>query len=352
MSNKKPDEMTPEEIETEIATLEGLGSLIEVHDTIRLGQLRARRKGSVTPVSKVASGVLTSEEAEQGNITKYISIDLIDMPDYSDRSGVSEAGIRELAQSIKDNGLIMPIAVYKSAKERYTKLAGRRRILACKQLGHLKIKASILPEGSSEKELLLKEIHENTQREDLSVFDKVRNVLQLIGYELGIIDRDEIIKITRRASNFQKGSVKEAIDVEVVERIKTTIEQSMLFNTISTLVSKLSVLNMCDDLLNAMRENKITFDGAELLDKFSDKVTHEIFKKVLDEVIAEEMGSAAIKHLISTYIQDKKETESSLVVTSINKKVAAIKKIISKETDIIKLKQAEAVLSKFLEDYN
>lgn len=67
-----------------------------------------------------------------------ISIDLIDDPEFAMRTELDRDQLWELADNIKQNGLINPITV-RPKNNRYEVVAGHRRLTACKIAGKIKI---------------------------------------------------------------------------------------------------------------------------------------------------------------------------------------------------------------------
>lgn len=67
-----------------------------------------------------------------------VSIDLIDDPEFAMRSELDRDGLFDLAENIKQNGLINPITV-RPKNNRYEVVAGHRRLSACKIAGKIKI---------------------------------------------------------------------------------------------------------------------------------------------------------------------------------------------------------------------
>lgn len=73
--------------------------------------------------------------------------------------------VEELKASIKESGLITPIAAA-LIKGRYIVVGGHRRLKACRELGHKTIKCNLL-ENVNDKSLQTLAIVENLQRQDL-----------------------------------------------------------------------------------------------------------------------------------------------------------------------------------------
>jgi ParB family chromosome partitioning protein len=79
--------------------------------------------------------------------------------------------VRELALTIKEHGLLQPIAVMPIDGDRYMIRYGHRRVEACKILHHKTIKAIVkVGEGNNEK-LMSEALIENIQRDDMHIID-------------------------------------------------------------------------------------------------------------------------------------------------------------------------------------
>lgn len=96
----------------------------------------------------------------------------------------------ELAQSIRENGIIQPIIVRKSSLIGYELLAGERRLRASQLAGLKEIPA--LVKELSDDQLMLQAIIENLQRSDLNPIEEAASYQKLI--EKGLT-HDEIAQI-------------------------------------------------------------------------------------------------------------------------------------------------------------
>ena len=116
------------------------------------------------------------QEIKQSN-TIPIS-DLIRNP-YQPRQHFSEEKLEELANSIRKNGIIQPIAVResKSQSEKYEIVAGERRWLAAQRAGLHEIPVTVL--DLTDVESLEVAIVENIQRDDLSPIEEARGYKRL-----------------------------------------------------------------------------------------------------------------------------------------------------------------------------
>lgn len=89
------------------------------------------------------------------------------------------AELQTIANSIREQGIINPILVYKYG-ERYRLIAGERRTLASILAGKTDIQAKILDSKPNELKISLLQWIENVERTDLSLWERVRNLEKII----------------------------------------------------------------------------------------------------------------------------------------------------------------------------
>ena len=97
---------------------------------------------------------------------------------YQPREAFDEKAIEGLAQSIRENGLISPLALRRAPGGGYFLVAGERRLRALKLLGKSFADAVILDAGEEESRVL--SLIENVQREDLSFFEEARALREIL----------------------------------------------------------------------------------------------------------------------------------------------------------------------------
>lgn len=100
-----------------------------------------------------------------------IPLDLIDPNPLQPRKVFDKEGLDELAASIEDWGILQPILV-RRADNRFTLVAGTRRVEACRKIKRPAIRAIITEANDDESAEIA--LVENIQREDLSVIEEAR----------------------------------------------------------------------------------------------------------------------------------------------------------------------------------
>ena len=116
---------------------------------------------------------------------------------YQPRTIFDETKLEELSKSIKQNGIIQPIAVRKnmSSSEPYEIVAGERRWLAAQKAGLHEVPITIL--DLNDNETLEVAIVENIQREDLNIVEEARGYKRL--NEEFSYDQDKIATMMSRS---------------------------------------------------------------------------------------------------------------------------------------------------------
>lgn len=139
--------------------------------------------------------------------TKYDSVFWIDVDrivpnPYQPRKEFSEEGLRSLAESIRQYGVLQPLVVSRSEVEKsdgsglestYELIAGERRLRASKLAG-LKQVPVVIRQGDNNLTKLELAIIENLQREDLNAIDRAKALQKLID-EFGISHAECAAKI-------------------------------------------------------------------------------------------------------------------------------------------------------------
>ena len=121
------------------------------------------------------------EVNEKQNVsTSYLSVSIGDLVrnQFQPRNFFDDKKIDELAQSIKKNGLIQPIAVRNSKNSQYEIIAGERRWIAAQKAGLHQVPVIFL--DLNDNQSLELAIIENIQREELNSIEEAKGYDRLI----------------------------------------------------------------------------------------------------------------------------------------------------------------------------
>ena len=145
----------------------------------------AKKKGLGRGLSALFGDIENKSKSNQIQ-TNQIPIADLQQNKYQPRTIFDEEKLIELSSSIKENGVIQPIAVRPNKYEpgKYEIVAGERRWLAAQKAGLTEIPAVIL--NIDDQKSLEIAIVENVQRQDLNVIEEAKGYERLIkefGYD-------------------------------------------------------------------------------------------------------------------------------------------------------------------------
>jgi ParB family transcriptional regulator, chromosome partitioning protein len=115
-------------------------------------------------------GALIPEAMEGGSETRDIPVDRIKQNPYQPRSHFDEVKLKELAESIREYGVVQAVIVSPAGENEYYLVAGERRYRAAIMAGLAKIPAVI--KAFDQSAMLEIALIENLQREDLNAIEE------------------------------------------------------------------------------------------------------------------------------------------------------------------------------------
>ncbi len=113
------------------------------------------------------------------------------------RTGLEDAGLGDLAASIKDVGVLEPLLVTRKGRKRYILIAGHRRLEAAKQAELSHVPCIVL--DLSDDEFLHYSLIENLQRSDLTPLEEATAIRKLIDLT-GLTYREIASKLGKSAT--------------------------------------------------------------------------------------------------------------------------------------------------------
>ena len=180
-----------------------------------------------------------------------IDIDRIETNPFQPRSDFDETALRELSQSIKEQGVIQPVTVRKLGYNKYQLISGERRWRASKMAGLTKIPAFI--RVANDEQMLELALIENIHRENLNAIEVAISYQRLI---------DEC-NLTQEEVSEQVGKSRSAV------------------------ANFLRLLKLPSEILIAIRDGHISMGHARALITINDK---EEQLKLLQQIITDEMN--------------------------------------------------------------
>tara|TARA_Y100001936_G_scaffold132178_1_gene129211 strand:+ start:791 stop:1639 length:849 start_codon:yes stop_codon:yes gene_type:complete len=259
--------------------------------------MSAAKKGLGRGLSALFGDI--EKKAKDSQLEKNkIPIASIERNKYQPRVIFDEEKLTELSSSIKENGVIQPIAVRPNKFEpgKYELIAGERRWLAAQRAGFNEIPAVIL-EIDDQKSLEIA-IVENVQRQDLNVIEEANGYQRLIK-EFGY-DHEKIAKFMSKS-------------------------RSHISNT-------LRLLTLPQDVISLIKEGLITAGQARPLIGLSDasSIAENIVKK---KVSAREVEILSQKKKNNKTKTTSKDPNISFVENEIESKIGLSVKIYNKKNN-------------------
>lgn len=178
---------------------------------------------------------------------------------FQPRLAFDEKGLNELAESIRQHGIIQPLVLRKVA-DKFEIIAGERRYKAAYIAGLTKVPAVIIDLNDNESAEVA--IVENIQRRDLSPIEEAKSYKKLL--DRGYLTQDQLA--------------------------------SRMGKTQATVSNKLRLLNLDEKVQDALLNNKISERHARSLLRIENK---EEQKELLDEIINNRLNVKDTELLIS-----------------------------------------------------
>jgi ParB family chromosome partitioning protein len=202
---------------------------------------------------------------------KYLELSTITPNPFQPRRFFDPAQLEELAQSIREFGVLQPILVRKIGTG-YELVAGERRFRASQLIGLNTIPAIV--KNLSDKEIAEMALIENLQREDLNYFEEAEGYARLIK-EFGITQEE----IAKRMGKSQ-----------------------------STIANKLRLLNLPFTVRQEISISVITERHARALLKLGDeKLQIQALNEIYEKNLNVRQTDQLVEHLLITSVKEDKE---------------------------------------------
>jgi ParB family transcriptional regulator, chromosome partitioning protein len=263
----------------------------------------------------------------------------IKLPDYQPRQYFDESKLEELAQTIKQHGVLEPLLVRKLANHnQYELVAGGRRYRAASKAGLTEVPV-IVRELSNEQAIEIA-IIENLQREDLNPVEETEGIINLLAKRLNI-KTEEVSPLLHQLQKQLRGrSANNVIGSSKIELIQSVFDSLGLMELDSFISNRLPLLNLPKDILEALRAGKIEYTKAKAIARMADEKTRI---QLLEEAIANSLSLSQIRELIKAEQEPKQQSELKTRFDTTYKQAKKAKKLWN---DAKKRKQLESLLAK------
>jgi ParB family transcriptional regulator, chromosome partitioning protein len=196
---------------------------------------------------------------------------------------------------IKPNGVRSPLWVrpHPNQPGHYELVAGLRRLKAANIAGLAQIPIKVFDWDNDT--AFQAAVAENSNRQDLNPLEELDNMLRLLEIHIGC-EKDEAISILYRMNNAVKGTTNQNVLVSEEAKMAQQLFESYSRITWQSFVStRLSLLKLPEDILDAARQGKIHYTKAKPISGVKDSVSRQ---KLLAEAIKNRLSLTEIKQRV------------------------------------------------------
>lgn len=159
--------------------------------------------------------------------------------------------LEKLANSIRSNGLLNAIVVYKEGEYLHI-VTGERRFLSCLLLGYESIPAKILNKKPNDLQLRIIQWAENCDREDLTAWDRLENIRNII--QSYINENNESISSRKLAEIIHIGKSQAA---KYLQLLKESLESPLIKAIKENEITSLKVAEFISSIQDSAIKNRL-----------------------------------------------------------------------------------------------
>jgi ParB family chromosome partitioning protein len=251
------------------------------------------RKHTSQPYQIKGVDALFGEPTVAEAAAEIVPLDQICLPQQQPRRYFDPKAMQELVESVKQHGILQPMLVRPLLDNKYELVAGERRYRAAVSAGLEEVPVVIRELKDSE--ALQLALLENLHREDLNPIEETEGILQLIALKLNTTS-DSAIALLNQAAHPERTPVDNVIhswEWQLVQEVFNTVGK---FTPESFRTNRLPLLNLPDEVLDALRSGRIAYTKARAIAKVNDLAQRQA---LLEMAIAEDLSLTQIKERIA-----------------------------------------------------
>lgn len=238
-------------------------------------------------------------EEKRSSQVLYLPVDSIRPNPYQPRREMDRGALGELAQSIRQYGLMQPVVVRQINDRDFELIAGERRLRACRMAEMREIPAVVMRAGGTDSAVMA--LIENIQRENLGYIEEAEAFCTLLS---------------------EHGLTQE----ELAER---------LGKTQSTVANKIRILKLSPEIRGILKENNLSERHARALLRIPDEKTK---LRALNVIVGKGLNVEKTEELISGMLNQNGVVKQSETVKNIRafRDVRIFSNTISQAVDMMK----------------
>jgi ParB family chromosome partitioning protein len=236
---------------------------------------------------------------------QVVAISSIRLPQQQPRRYFDPEKLEQLTISVKKLGILEPLLVRLLHPGEYELVAGERRYRAAQKAGLTEI--PVVVRELTDEEALQLSLIENLQREDLNPLEETEAILQLLATQLSS-RAEEARALLYRMQNEVKGKVTQnVLGSQEGELVKTMFDSLGLMSWESFVSSRLPLLNLPDEVIEALRQGRIEYTKAQAIARLKDAQARQA---LLFEAIQENLSLKEILSRIRALLKPHSRPQS------------------------------------------
>ena len=236
--------------------------------------------------------LLGSRSDSESNPVSQISVEDLTSGQYQPRTKMHKLTLEELSQSIKEQGVLQPLIVRRTASGRFEIVVGERRWRAAQMAGLSSVPAIIRDLNNSETAKIA--LIENLQREDLNSMDEARG-LHRLQREFNLTQEELSLSVGKSRSSVTNllrllklnAEVQEMLEEGKIEmghaRAILTLSEAEQLELAKQVVEQSMSVRQCESAVSALSPNKKP--------KRTNSKTKDPNTKLLEKELSELLGS-------------------------------------------------------------
>ena len=229
-----------------------------------------------------------------------VPLDSVVMASSQPRRYFDPAKLAQLAESIKQHGILEPLLVRPLTSGQYELVAGERRYKAAHMAGLQEV--PITSRNLSNREAWQLSLIENLQREDLNPVEETEGVLELLTLCLDCERRDIYRALAQLATAHKRGSKPTENIARFIDEIEKILKLTLGITPDSFRTSRLPLLKLPEDVLQVIREGKLEYTKARAIARVKDDEPRQM---LLEQAIAKNMPLTEIQSRIKVMTEQR-----------------------------------------------
>jgi len=226
---------------------------------------------------------LVNHLESQGSGTTTLPLTEISLSSSQPRRYFDPDKHSSLVESVRRDGILQPLLV-RPKEDGYELVAGERRYRAAQAVGLTEVPVTVREMNDTEARQYA--LTENLQREDLNPVEETEGILALLEVRLER-SREEVITLFHRMANQKRGLTDNIIREEDEEAVNEVFASVGRLTPESFRVNRLPLLNLPEEVLDALRGGKIEYTKAKAIAQLkADDARAELLTESIEQALS------------------------------------------------------------------